>query len=281
MGSGTSTMKGSGTSTMKKAEMQPLPAVGKTASAADVMADIQTETEGEFGTVEFKMHFKKNGKTISPWHDVPLSLGNGLYNMLTEIPRMTRHKMELSGKEPGNPIMQDEKKGKPRLYHGPIYWNYGCMPQTWESPNHNGGTEVSNCAGDNDPLDCVEIGERALEMGSFTPVKPVGVLSMLDDGELDWKLIVIAASDPHADDIRTVADIDRFYPGTVAGVREWFRWYKTPDGKPKNGFGHAERCLDRKMAIKVIQETHEQYKRLISGQEDAGKLWLPSSPALN
>jgi hypothetical protein len=29
-----------------------------------------------------------------------------------------------------NPIKQDEKKGKARLYHGPIFWNYGCLPQT-------------------------------------------------------------------------------------------------------------------------------------------------------
>lgn len=20
-------------------------------------------------------------------------------------------------------------------YHGPIFWNYGCLPQTWENPN--------------------------------------------------------------------------------------------------------------------------------------------------
>jgi hypothetical protein len=45
--------------------------------------------------------------------------------------------------------------------------------------------------GDNDPLDLVEIGSSALAMGSVTPVKALGVLAMLDDGELDWKLVVI------------------------------------------------------------------------------------------
>ena len=33
---------------------------------------------------------------------------------------------QVDTKAPGNPIKQDEKKGKPRLYHGPIFWNYGC-----------------------------------------------------------------------------------------------------------------------------------------------------------
>lgn len=22
-----------------------------------------------------------------------------------------------------------------RFYHGPIFWNYGLLPQTWENPN--------------------------------------------------------------------------------------------------------------------------------------------------
>jgi inorganic pyrophosphatase len=38
--------------------------------------------------------------------------------------------------------MQDEKKGKARLYHGPIFWNYGCLPQTWEDPNVKGDADV-------------------------------------------------------------------------------------------------------------------------------------------
>lgn len=44
-------------------------------------------------------------------------------------------KMEISTKEKFNPISQDSKNQKPRCYAGPIYWNYGCLPQTWEDPN--------------------------------------------------------------------------------------------------------------------------------------------------
>ena len=42
--------------------------------------------------------------------------------------------------------------------------------------------------GDNDPVDVVEIGQAECAMGSVTPVKPLGVLAMIDDGELDWKV---------------------------------------------------------------------------------------------
>ena len=233
------------------------------------MMEITTDEKGEFGTTDFVMSFKSGGKGISPWHDIPLEAGGGLYNLLTEIPKMTLKKMEVATKEAGNPIMQDEKKGKARLYHGPIFWNYGCLPQTWEDPNVKGDADVGGAFGDNDPLDVVEIGAASLAMGSITPVKPLGVLSMIDDGELDWKLIAIAASDAHANEINDVGDIEKFYPGaravprvaraahvhtattraraagTVSGIREWFRWYKTPDGKPVNAFGHGEKARAR------------------------------------
>mmetsp|Transcript_70641 Transcript_70641/g.117317 ORF Transcript_70641/g.117317 Transcript_70641/m.117317 type:complete len:287 (+) Transcript_70641:64-924(+) len=244
------------------------------ASELRASLDIVFEESGEFGTTDYTMTFKKDGETISPWHDVPLEAGDGLYNMLTEIPKMTLKKMEVATKEAGNPVKQDEKKGKARLYHGPIFWNYGCLPQTWEDPSVAGGEEVSGAAGDDDPLDVVEIGAASLPMGSFTPVKPLGVLSMIDDGELDWKLIAIAASDEHAADINDVDDIEQFYPGTVSGIREWFRWYKTPDDKPVNAFGHDEKALGKEEAVKVIEETNGFYKNLMDGKADAGKLWL-------
>ena len=80
--------------------------------------------------------------------------------------------------------MQDEKKGKARLYHGPIFWNYGCLPQTWEDPNVKGDADVGGAFGDDDPIDVVEIGASAQDMGAVVPVKPLGVLSMIDDGEV-------------------------------------------------------------------------------------------------
>merc|ERR1712083_562523 len=146
-------------------------------------------------------------------------------------------------------------------------------------PNIAGGPEVDGSAGDNDPLDVVEIGAAALSMGSITAVKPLGVLSMIDDGELDWKLIAISASDEHADKINDIDDIEKYYPGTVSGIREWFRWYKTPDGKPVNGFGHGEKALGAAETKKVIEETNGHYKKLLAGETDAGKLWLPKAPA--
>ncbi len=45
--------------------------------------------------------------------------------------------VQISTKEPFNPIRQDVSKGKPREYvWGDMMFNYGALPQTWEDPRH-------------------------------------------------------------------------------------------------------------------------------------------------
>jgi inorganic pyrophosphatase len=238
--------------------------------AAAALFSVSTEPAGEVATESFRLKFKADsGSTISPWHDIPLEGSGGSYNMVVEIPKMTKAKMEVATKEEHNPIAQDIKKGKLRDYHGPIFWNYGCLPQTWEDPNVK--HPELGCLGDNDPIDVVEIGSKSLAMGSVKEVKALGVLAMIDDGELDWKVLAIATDDPLAAEYN---DIDDVPEAVKAGIREWFRWYKTPDDKPLNAFGFDERYFNAAEAKKVIEETHEAWKKLKAGKTEAGKLWM-------
>merc|ERR1712146_549117 len=128
-------------------------------------------------------------------------------------------------------------------------------------------------SGDNDPLDVVEIGSKVLPHGTVEPIKPLGVLAMIDDGELDWKLIAISTNDPLASELNDIGDVDSKCPGVISGIREWFRWYKTPDGKPLNAFGYEEVALDKAKALECIEETHEHWLKLKDGKTDKGKLW--------
>ena len=215
---------------------------------------------------------------VSFWHDVPLEAEGGGFNMVVEIPKFSKAKMEIDLNKEHNPIIQDTKNGALRDYHGPIFWNYGALPQTWEDPEEIGGTEVFGSGGDNDPVDVVEIGTQAIEMGSIVPVKVLGALAMIDDGELDWKLLVLALSDPLADKINEVDDIEKHLPHTLNGVREWFRWYNTPDGKPLNRFGYDEEILGREFAEGVIQETHKAWRELRIGERKGSpKYYLGAS----
>merc|ERR1719316_1274423 len=230
---------------------------------------VETSSVGE--GLDFKMSYTKDGKPISPWHDIPAYADNDQVNFICEIPKYGLAKMECSTKEENNPIVQDEKKGKARFYHGKIFWNYGFVPQTWENPEEK--DETTGCFGDGDPLDVVEIGSADLEMGSITTVKPLGALAMIDDGELDWKLLAINPADPLAAKLKDISDVEKECPGVVSGIREWFRWYKTPDGKPLDAFGFDEAALPKAKTVEVIAETHAAWKGLRDGSIDAGKLW--------
>ena len=45
------------------------------------------------------------------------------------------------------------------------------------------------------------------------------------------------------------------------------RWYKTPDGKPLNGFGFDEALIPADHVMEVIDETHHHWKNLRSGKQ--------------
>lgn len=102
-------------------------------------------------------------------------------------------KMEVNKDLPGNPITQDMKDGQPRYYtFGTTSFNYGVVPQTWEDPD----MKRMGYGGDNDPIDTIELGTAPLLMGSITPCPVIGELELIDEGETDHKILVIALSDP-------------------------------------------------------------------------------------
>jgi len=228
----------------------------------------QSEAAGEADTKDFRIFFKDgSGKTVSPWHDIPLKAGeDGTFNFICEIPKETSAKMEVATDEASTPIKQDIKKGNLRFYPYNINWNYGLFPQTWEDPGHM--DKDCEVAGDNDPVDVVEIGSTQLQMGGVYKVKPLGVYAMIDDGELDWKVITINVDDPKAALVNNVEDIEKEFPGELEKILIWFRDYKMPDGKPQNKFGYNNKCLDKDFALKVIEETHAFYNNLKTGARE-------------
>ena len=188
-----------------------------------------------------------------------------MFNFICEIPKCTRKKFEVATTEGRTPIKQDEKKGVLREFKkGDIFFNYGCFPRTWEDPRHV--SPDTGYPGDNDPLDVCEIGLRQVQTGEIRPVKVLGVLAMIDDDETDWKVVAIDAEDRWAPELNDIDDVERLIPGTVSLIREWFRTYKIPDGKPPNKFALDERCMGAKYAHKVIHETHTFWCDLVQKQ---------------
>ncbi|RMY38530.1 hypothetical protein D0866_02547 [Hortaea werneckii] len=234
---------------------------------------------GAAHTLEYRVFIEKDGVPVSPFHDIPLYANEQqtILNMVVEIPRWTNAKQEISKEDTLNPIKQDTKKGKLRFVrncfpHKGYLWNYGAFPQTWEDPNAT--HPETKAKGDNDPLDVCEIGELVAKPGEVKQVKVLGTMALLDEGETDWKIIVIDVNDPLAPKLNDIEDVERHLPGLLRATNEWFRIYKIPDGKPENQFAFSGECKNRKYAMDVVRECAEAWEKLITGKTPKGEISL-------
>jgi inorganic pyrophosphatase len=214
------------------------------------------------------MEFSRGGRPVSPWHDVQLRRPGGTFNFVNEIPKGTREKLEIDTKGMNNVIKQDllkKTKALRSFTYGDIPFNYGCLPRTFEDPlvadPHTG------FLGDGDPVDVVELSPTPLPVGDISEVRVVGVLAMIDEGEMDWKVFAV----PVSSSIHTIDDVPAH---VVNDVRHWFRFYKTTDGKGENEFAFDGVACDATLANDVITHCSKQYEALVQGNTSHTKFWL-------
>lgn len=180
--------------------------------AQDPGKDYSVHRFGE-GKKSYQLHDHK-GKAVSFWHDIPLGFQPGdptaeyECSFIVEIPKNRLAKLELDTEDPINPIVQDTKKHPltgervPRFYYIYPAFNYGLIPQTFEdSEKELEGFE--GCKGDGDPLDFLELSESPLKTGSIHRVSYFGCLPLVDQGEIDFKILGIRADHPLAVDTLT------------------------------------------------------------------------------
>lgn len=259
-----------------------------------------------------KYFFYKNNKKISPFHELEhgFTEANGkLYvNMVVEIPKYTKKKMEINTTEKYNPIKQDtvknklrfvaERKNRPtKKQNSKIYaiykkiwkdkegynlFSYGAIPQTYENPKLNleeykdeyfykdllkiddetikdSLINPKKIYGDGDPLDIflIHSDKTQFKTGSFIQVEVLGIIPMIDDGEIDWKVMAKLPTDPAN------------YQGNIKNYINWFKYYK---GKYANNkfnrqniiFGNKETLMTKDVAKIIIQKCNEQYNEVYS-----------------
>ena len=85
---------------------------------------------------------------------------------------------------------------------------------------------------------------------------------MIDDGETDWKVVVINTSDYLAAKLNSMDDVRTFMPNAAECLHAWLRDYKSKSGQV-NTFGFDGEYQDVKYAESVIEETHEFWKEML------------------
>jgi inorganic pyrophosphatase len=111
---------------------------------------------------------------------------------------------------------------------------------------------------DGDPVDALLIIDESTPHGVVVPSRPIGVLYFEDDGEMDEKLIVVAADDVSKDHITEVDDLGANFKKVVehfyTHYKDWKKDWTGVKGELK-GWGDAQ------AAQKVITESIDRNKQ--------------------
>ncbi len=124
------------------------------------------------------------------WHDInPQRITVDCFDSVIEISKGSKMKYEL-----------DKQTGMLRLdrvLHTSTHYpaNYGFIPRTY--------------ALDNDPLDVLILCSEKIEPMSLVECYPIGVISMLDNGDPDDKIIAIHTGDPTYNGYTDISQLPR------------------------------------------------------------------------
>ncbi|WP_409307903.1 inorganic diphosphatase [Pectobacterium sp. B1J-3] len=122
----------------------------------------------------------------------------------------------------------------------------------------NYGSLTQSLGGDNDPLDVIFYTRAPLIPGSLIKLRPIGILKMIDAGEVDDKIVAVPTSkiDPTYDNINTIADLP---PIEKERLQAFFRVYKQlPAGRKVVELKGFE---DVNAAKAVISAAHDNYTK--------------------
>ena len=243
---------------------------------------------------EIKVNF--NGKN----HNLPV------LNMIVEIPKNTNKKMEISVEKDYNPIIQDIKNGKPRTvpsekltnlrnytkkldsvkeYYMKDIWpvgskgyslfSYGAIPQTFEDASRKESLKSYDKSyhnnlkykGDGDPLDILLINDKQKrKIGQVVRVIIIGIFPMIDDNEIDWKVIGIPFPRRKSSSRLKINIPD----SKLELYRLWFQHYKDKvlNNQLISGGVQISHNMGHKIAYKVIIHCQKQYQEIIQGKHN-------------
>jgi inorganic pyrophosphatase len=167
------------------------------------------------------------------WHDVtPGENLPGEFLAVVEIPTGSKVKYELD-KETG--LLRLD-----RILYSAVHYpaNYGFIPQT--------------LAEDDDPLDVLVLCQEKLDPLTLVIARAIGLMTMIDSGKRDHKILAVAVHDPEYNGYREAAELPTH---RLAMLRRFFQDYKQLEGKAVE----VEEFEPANTAIPIIQAALEAY----------------------
>jgi len=173
---------------------------------------------------------------MHPWHDV--SPGKELprdFQALIEIPLVSNVKYEL---DKATGLLKVD-----RIIHSAGFYpaNYGFIPQTY--------------AEDNDPLDVLVLCQEPVQPLALIKARAIGVMTMIDGGASDDKIVSVATNDPEFSDYLEARDLP---PHRLLVLKRFFQDYQQLEGKQVQ----VEDIKPAYAAMNFIEKSLARYKAL-------------------
>lgn len=149
---------------------------------------------------------------IHAWHDVTPALDGhalpGCFKAVIEIPKGSRNKYEL---DKGSGLLRLD-----RVLHSAVHYpaNYGFIPQTLGE--------------DDDPLDVLVYCTEEIPPLCICNARAVGLMSMVDHGQADHKIIAVLMEDPIYSEF---VEAGAFPRHIFKMLKRFFEDYKQLEGK--------------------------------------------------
>lgn len=168
------------------------------------------------------------------WHDInPKRITRKQFDAVIEISKGSKMKYELD-KETG--FLKLDRV----LYTSTHYpANYGFIPLTY--------------AEDNDPLDVLVLCSEPIEPMTLVTCYPIGVISMLDSGLADYKVIAIPVNDPNYNEYK---DISQLPSHVFQEMKHFFTVYKELENKTTD-IDEVKGVLS---AVDIVEDSIKRYK---------------------
>ena len=172
---------------------------------------------------------------IHAWHDV--APGKDVprdFQAVIEIPLGSNVKYELD--KPTGLLKVD------RIIHSAVFYpaNYGFIPQTY--------------AEDNDPLDVLVLCQEPVQPLALIKARAIGVMTMIDAGATDDKIIAVATNDPEFSEYLEARDLPSH---RLLVLKRFFQDYKQLEGKQVQ----VEEIRPAYAALTVIEQALARYQQ--------------------
>jgi inorganic pyrophosphatase len=130
-----------------------------------------------------------------------------------------------------------------RALHSPVYYpgDYGFVPRT--------------LALDDDPLDVLILVSEPTFSGCLVKARPIGLLTMVDDGKSDDKILAVPVGEP---DYAEVHNYTQIFAHQLRKISHFFETYKLLEGKKTDVGGWSDAAEARRIILESAQRFEEQ-----------------------